>query len=47
MTRQFAAPTARVTEVLDNGIMVKRVERIHDAQEIYNERGHTPIVRGM
>lgn len=43
--RQYGAPTARVTEVLDNGSMVKRVERVQNAQEIYTERGHTPITR--
>lgn len=44
MERSYAAPSARVTETLDNGAMVRKVERIQNAQEIYTERGHTPAV---
>jgi hypothetical protein len=30
--------TVRVTEILDNGAMVKRVERLHNVEEIMRER---------
>jgi transcription elongation factor Elf1 len=33
-------PTTRITETLDNGAMVKKVERLSDAEEIYRDRAH-------
>jgi hypothetical protein len=38
MERFATPPTARVTEVLDNGSMVRKVERLQDAESIYKER---------
>jgi hypothetical protein len=33
-------PTVRITETLDNGVMVKRVERLADAEQIHDEMAH-------
>ena len=41
MERRAVAPSARVTEVLDNGSMIRRVERLQDAERIYKERSYT------
>jgi hypothetical protein len=38
MLRQANAPTARVTEVIDNGIMTRRLERLADAERLFTER---------
>jgi hypothetical protein len=40
MERNAQAPSARVTEVLDNGMMVRKVERLQDAERIYKDRSH-------
>jgi putative FmdB family regulatory protein len=37
LVRTMKPPTARVVEVLDNGAMSKRVERLADAERIYSE----------
>ncbi len=37
-----ATPTHRVTEVLDNSVMVKPVERLTDIEEIMEERSRSP-----
>lgn len=37
-----ATPTHRVTEVLDNSIMVKPVERLTDIEEIMQDRSRSP-----
>ena len=34
------APTTRITETLDNGVMVKKVERLADAEQIHDEWAH-------
>ncbi len=31
-------PTTRITETLDNGVMVRKVERLADAEQIHRER---------
>lgn len=33
-------PTSRITETLDNGVMVRRLERLADAEQIHQERAH-------
>ncbi len=38
MERSPQPPTSRVTETLDNGIMVRKVERLADAEQIHRER---------
>jgi len=38
MTRESEAPTSRVVEVLDSGLMSRRVERPADAERLYKER---------
>lgn len=38
LKRTPRAPTTTVKETLDNGIMVKRVERPADAQALFKER---------
>ena len=38
MERIVEAPTSRVTETLDNGLMTRRVERPADAERLYRER---------
>ena len=38
MERITVAPTSRVTEVLENGLMTRRVERPADAERLYKER---------
>jgi hypothetical protein len=37
--------TLRVTEILDNGVMVKRVERLHNIEEIMDERNASHSVK--
>jgi ribosomal protein L37AE/L43A len=37
MVRAPKAPTTRITETLDNGIMVRKLERIADAEQIHDE----------
>lgn len=36
------APTAKAVEVLDNGLMQKRLERPADAQRLFRERSNLP-----
>ncbi len=38
MIRAVRAPTSRVVETLDSGIMSRRVERPADAERLYRER---------
>lgn len=38
--RDARPATSRVTEVLDNGIMARRVERPADAERVYYEHTH-------
>lgn len=40
MVRAPQAPSARITETLDNGLMVRRLERIADAEQVHYERAH-------
>ena len=40
MERSPQPPTAKIVETLDNGIMVRRVERLADAEQIHKERAH-------
>ena len=38
MVRKSNPPNTQVKEVLDNGFMTKRVERLKDAEELYKNR---------
>jgi putative FmdB family regulatory protein len=38
LTRVPNPPTAAVVEVLDNGVMSKKVERFKEAERLYRER---------
>lgn len=39
MVREFGAQaSARIVEVLDNGLMTRRVERLADAERLFKER---------
>ncbi len=38
MTRQGSPATARMVEVLDNGMMTRRVERPANAEQLYKDR---------
>ena len=38
MTRKATGPTANVKEVLDSGLMVKKLERFADTERLYQER---------
>jgi hypothetical protein len=38
LVRDPHPPTSQVTETLDNGIMVKRLERLADAERLFAER---------
>ena len=38
MQRQANAPTSRTTEVIDNGLMTRRLERLADADRLFAER---------
>jgi hypothetical protein len=38
LVRKPVAPSARVTEVIDNGIMPRRLERLADAERLFAER---------
>lgn len=38
LKREPRAPTATVSETLDNGLMARRVERPADAERLYKER---------
>jgi hypothetical protein len=38
LKRTPKAPTAQVTETLDNGFMARRVERPAEAERLYKER---------
>lgn len=38
MTRAASAPTSRMVEVLDNGLMTRRVERPANADQLYKDR---------
>lgn len=36
--RVVTGPSSQIMEKLDNGIMVKAVERLHNAEELFKER---------
>lgn len=38
MERTPQPPSARVTEVIDNGLMTRRLERLADAERLFAER---------
>lgn len=38
--RDAPSPTTQITETLDNGAMVRRLERLADAEKIFHERAH-------
>jgi hypothetical protein len=40
MDRDPHPPSTRITETLDNGAMVRKVERPANAEEMYRERAH-------
>jgi hypothetical protein len=40
MDRKSKPPTTKITETLDNGAMVRKVERPADAEQLYRERAH-------
>jgi putative FmdB family regulatory protein len=40
MERKVSGPSVRITETLDNGVMVKKVERLADAEQIHDEWAH-------
>jgi hypothetical protein len=40
MVRAPQPPTARITETLDNGVMVRKLERLADAEQIHKEMSH-------
>lgn len=42
--RKARGPTSQVTEILDNGLMGRKVERLKDAERLYKERSknHKP-----
>jgi hypothetical protein len=41
MVRKAVGPTANVKETLDNGCMVKKLERFADAERLYHDRAKT------
>lgn len=40
--RKARGPSTRIVEVLDNGVMTKRLERLSDAERLYWERNKKP-----
>lgn len=38
--RLSMGPSVRITETLDNGVMVRRLERLADAEQIHDEMAH-------
>lgn len=44
MVRDPRPPSSRVTEVLDNGLMNKRLERLADAERLFADR-HEAVER--
>jgi hypothetical protein len=40
MDRKARPPTSKIIETLDNGAMVRKVERPADAEQLYRERAH-------
>lgn len=38
MKRKASGPTSSVKEILDNGLMVKRLERLSDSERLHRER---------
>jgi len=40
MERKPSAPSVRITETLDNGTMVKKLERLADAEQIHDDMAH-------
>lgn len=46
LVRKPAPPTSMVKEVLDNGLMSRKVERLADIEEIVVERSKTKEDRG-
>ena len=40
MVRAPQPPTAQIVETLDNGVMVRKLERLADAEQIHKEMAH-------
>jgi hypothetical protein len=40
LKRTRKAPTTRITETLDNGLMARSLERLADAEKIHHDRAH-------
>ncbi len=38
LLRDASAPSTQTMETLDNGLMVRRIERLKDAEELYHDR---------
>lgn len=38
VTREVTGPSSQVMEVLDNGAMPRRLERLRDAEDLYRSR---------
>lgn len=38
MSREVIPPTSRITEIIDNGIMAKKLEVLQDINEIMRDR---------
>jgi hypothetical protein len=45
LVRTPKPPTSQVTEVLDNGAMPKRLERLADAERLYRERAEADSLK--
>lgn len=41
LRRDARGPTVKVTETLDNGFMVRKLERLADAERLFKERAAT------
>lgn len=44
MERQMAPPDVQVKEVLDNGVMPRKVERFKDAEQLFRDRARNDKV---
>lgn len=42
LKREMGRPTTRVVEVIDNGIMAKKLERLADAERLFSDRANIP-----
>lgn len=45
MMREPEGPSSNITEVLDNGMMARKVERPADAERLYKERAKEDLQR--